>query len=182
MAATHLSRRRFLQMAASTATMTALAACAVQPTGSGEAGQAGAPAGETVKLSFFNRGGQFIEDVMNKQMSLYRESHPEIEFEINAVAGANHQEQLLLMVSSGTAPDIWFDANRTTGPLTRKGLTLNLEPFLEADPNFNEDDYVENVWIAQTYDGARWGLPWDSGAMCMAFNMDLFDQVGLEYP
>src|SRR5690606_14509013 len=90
---------------------------------------------------------------------------------------------LLLMVSSGTAPDVWFDANRTTGPLTRAGITLNLEPFIEADPNFNEDDFVgPSVWTSVTYDGARWGLPWDSGAMCMAFNMDLFDQAGIEYP
>ncbi len=42
---------------------------------------------------------------------------------------------------------------------------MNLEPFLEADDDFNEDDFVANVWIAQTYDGARWGLPWDSGPM-----------------
>jgi multiple sugar transport system substrate-binding protein len=135
-----------------------------------------------VTLSFFNRGGQFIEDVMNQQIELYRQTNPEINFTINAVAGANHQEALLLQVSSGTAPDIWFDANRTTGPLTRQGLTLNLEPFFEADDDFNEDDYVPNIWIAQTYDGARWGLPWDSGAMAMAFNMDLFDAAGIAYP
>jgi multiple sugar transport system substrate-binding protein len=115
-------------------------------------------------------------------MDLYRESHPEIEFEINAVAEANHQQALLLMVSSNTAPDVWFDANRTTGPLTNAGLTMNLEPFLEADANFNEDDFVANVWFTSTYDGARWGLPWDSGAMVMAYNMDHFDQAGLDYP
>ena len=119
---------------------------------------------------------------MDQQMSLYREANPNIEFEINAVAGASHQEALLIMISAGTGPDMWFDANRTTGPLTRKGVTTNLEPYFEADPDFSEDDYVENVWIAQTYDGARWGIPWDSGAMLMAFNIDLFDEVGVPHP
>ena len=57
-----------------------------------------------------------------------------------------------------------------------------MSPYFEADPDFNEDDYVENVWIAQTYDGARWGIPWDSGAMLMAFNIDLFDEVGVPHP
>ena len=47
-----------------------------------------------VTLNFFNRGGQFIEDVMDQQMALYKETHPEIEFEINAVAGASHQEPI----------------------------------------------------------------------------------------
>lgn len=181
-----MSRRTFLRITAGTVAIASLAACAPVPgaaTGGGAVtGAEAAPAAEGVTLSFFNRGGQFIENVMSQQMELYRETHPEINFEINAVAGANHQEALLLQISSGTAPDVWFDANRTTGPLTRKGVTMNLEPFLEADPNFNEDDYVENVWIAQTYDGARWGLPWDSGAMVMAFNKDLFDQAGIDYP
>jgi multiple sugar transport system substrate-binding protein len=177
----NISRRNFLRLAAGGIALTTVAACAV-PVQPGATGEAAAPAADGVTLSFFNRGGAFIEGVMNQQMELYRETHPEINFTINAVAGANHQEALLLQVSSGTAPDIWFDANRTTGPLTRKGLTMNLEPFLEADADFNEDDYVANVWIAQTYDGARWGLPWDSGAMAMAFNKDLFDAAGVAHP
>ncbi len=177
-----LSRRAFLQLTAGSAAVTALAACAgpvAAPAGSeGEA----AVGAEGVTLSFLNRGGQFIEDVMGQQMDLYRQANPEINFEINAVAGASHQEMLLTMIASNTGPDIWFDANRTTGPLTKRGVTTNLEPFIEADPEWNEDDFIENVWIAQTYDGARWGLPWDSGAMTMAFNKEHFDAAGIEYP
>ncbi|MCY4083224.1 MAG: sugar ABC transporter substrate-binding protein [Caldilineaceae bacterium] len=175
---TDMSRRSFLQLAAGSTAVAALAACA-PPVPAGTTTDASA---EPITLNFFNRGGQFIENVMDQQMSLYRESNPNIEFEINAVAGASHQEALLIMISAGTGPDMWFDANRTTGPLTRKGVTTNLEPYFEADPDFNEDDYVENVWIAQTYDGARWGIPWDSGAMLMAFNIDLFDEAGVPHP
>lgn len=185
-----LSRRDFLNLAAGTAAGTLLAACAPTTTQVVEKVVTvevekiveKAPAREPITLNFFNRGGQFIANVMDQQMKLYQESHPEINFEINAVAGYSHQEALLIMIAAGTGPDVWFDANRTTGPLTRKGVTLDLEPFLEADPNFNEDDYVENVWIAQTYDGKRWGLPWDSGAMTMAFNIDLLDAAGVDYP
>ncbi len=140
------------------------------------------PVEEPVVLNFLNRGGEYIAGVMDQQMSLYRESHPEISFEINAVPGYSHQETLLMMIAGGVGPDIWFDANRTTGMLTKKGVTLNLEPYLEADPDFNEDDYIPNCWIAQTYDNARWGLPWDSGAMVMAFDIDLFDEAGIDYP
>jgi multiple sugar transport system substrate-binding protein len=137
---------------------------------------------EPVTLNFFNRGGAYIAEVMDSQMKLYQQSHPEISFEINAVADYSHQEALLMMIAAGTGPDVWFDANRTTGMLTRRGVTMDLEPFLEGDPNFKEEDYIDNCWIAQTYDGKRWGLPWDSGAMCMTFNMEHFDKAGLEYP
>lgn len=173
-----ISRRRFLQFTAGSTAALALAACAAPTAAPGGDGAAA----EGVTLSFLNRGGQFIEDVMGQQMDLYRESNPDVNFEINAVAGVSHQEMLLTMIASNTGPDIWFDANRTTGPLTRKGVTTNLEPFIEADASFNEDDYVDNVWIAQTYDGARWGLPWDSGAMVIGFNVDLFEQAGVPTP
>ena len=177
MARHNLSRRDFMRVSGVAAGSLALAACAVAPVApSGDMGP------EAVTINFFNRGGAFIEGVMDTQMALYRESNPHVEFEINAVAGYSHQEALLLMISAGTGPDCWFDANRTTGMLTRKGVTTDLEPYLAADPTFNEDDYVPNVWIAQTYDGKRWGLPWDSGAMCLGYDKDIFDAADLEYP
>ena len=176
-----LSRRSFLQLTAGSVAMSALVACAA-PVAAPAGGEEGSAAAEAITLSFLNRGGQFIEDVMGQQMDLYRESNPDVNFEINAVAGASHQEMLLTMIASNTGPDIWFDANRTTGPLTRRGVTLNLEPFIEADANWNDDDFVDNVWIAQTYDGARWGLPWDSGSMLIGYNKALFDEVGLDHP
>ncbi len=177
MARHNLSRRDFMRVSGVAAGSLALAACAVAPVApSGDMGP------EAVTINFFNRGGAFIEGVMDTQMALYRESNPHVEFEINAVAGYSHQEALLLMISAGTGPDCWFDANRTTGMLTRKGVTTDLEPYLAADPTFNEDDYVPNVWIAQTYDGKRWGLPWDSGAMCLGYDKDIFDAAGLDYP
>ncbi len=177
MARHNLSRRDFMRVSGVAAGSLALAACAVAPVAPG-----GDMGPEAITINFFNRGGAFIEGVMDTQMELYRESNPHVEFEINAVAGYSHQEALLLMISAGTGPDCWFDANRTTGMLTRKGVTTDLEPYLAADPTFNEDDYVPNVWIAQTYDGKRWGLPWDSGAMCLGYDKDIFDAAGLEYP
>lgn len=177
MARHNLSRRDFMRVSGVAAGSLALAACAVAPVApSGDMGP------EAVTINFFNRGGAFIEGVMDTQMALYRESNPHVEFEINAVAGYSHQEALLLMISAGTGPDCWFDANRTTGMLTRKGVTTDLEPYLDADPTFDENDYVPNVWIAQTYDGKRWGLPWDSGAMCLGYDKDIFDAAGLDYP
>ena len=177
MARHNLSRRDFMRVSGVAAGSLALAACAVAPVAPG-----GDMGPEAITINFFNRGGAFIEGVMDTQMELYRESNPHVEFEINAVAGYSHQEALLLMISAGTGPDCWFDANRTTGMLTRKGVTTDLEPYLAADPTFEEEDYVPNVWIAQTYDGKRWGLPWDSGAMCLGYDKDIFDAAGLEYP
>lgn len=183
-----VSRRDFLELAAVTAAGTIVSACAPQVVTKEVEKEVTrevekeVPVEKEITLNFLNRGGEYIAGVMDEQMSLFKESRPNISFEINAVPGYSHQETLMMMIAGGVGPDIWFDANRTTGMLTQKGVTLNLEPYLAADPKFKEDDYVKNVWAAQTYDGKRWGLPWDSGAMVMFFDKDLFDEAGIDYP
>lgn len=140
------------------------------------------PEVEEVTLNFFNRGGEYIEMVMGEQMKLFKELRPDISFELNAVAGYSHQEALLMMLAAGTGPDVWFDSIRTTGMLTRKGVTMDLEPFLAADPNFNEDDFIDLAFVCQMVDGKRYGLPWDSGALALFYNKELFDKAGIDYP
>ena len=177
---TELSRRSFLQLAAGSTAVAALAACAPPAVPAGTTTDASA---EPVTLNFFNRGGQFIENVMDQQMSLYRESNPNIEFEINAVAGASHQEALLIMISAGTGPDMWFDANRTTGPLTRRGVTTNLEPYFEADPDLSEDDYGRKCLDRPNLRRRSLGASPGTVAPCSWPSIStLFDEVGVPHP
>jgi len=135
-----------------------------------------------VKLNFFNRGGQYIFDTMDMQMKLYQKTHPDVTFEINSVTSYSHQEALLMMLAAGTGPDCWFDSVRTTGMLAKKGVVMPIDDYLSVRSDFKEDNFVLNTFDCQTYDGKRWGIPWDSGAEVIMINKKLFNQAKVPVP
>jgi len=140
------------------------------------------PAKEKVKLNFFNRGGEYVFQTMDLQIAEFKKIHPEYEFELNSVAGYSHQEALLMMLAAGTGPDCWFDSVRTTGLLARKGVVEPLDDYLAANPDFKKENFTDNTFSCQTYDGKIWGIPWDSGALLLFYNKNLFDKAGVAYP
>lgn len=180
-----LSRRNFLKMSAAVTGAVLPAAYAANTSATPLQGQyrvASFKASQAnVTLKFLSRGGEFIAGVVDQQIAAFREQHPEIEIQHDQAAG-DHVQRIQLDASAGTLPDAWFDANRTTGLWWHTDLIENLEPYLEQEPTFNEDDYVDYAWIAQTYEESRWGLPWDSGGMALLFNIDMFEEAGLPLP
>jgi len=136
---------------------------------------------DKVKLTFMSRGGEYIAGVVDQQIAAFSAIHPEIEVKQEAAAG-DFVQKIQLDAAAGNLADAWFDANRTTGPFFHAGLIENLEPYLEADSSFVEDDFIEQAFIAQTYEGSRWGLPWDSGAMALIYNIDLLNEAGVDLP
>ena len=177
------SRRHFLKTSALATAGVALAACVPTPAGAPqEGGQAAAPGSAPVHINFFNRGGEYVFQTMDLQIAEFKKVHPEYEFELNEVAGYSHQEALLNMLAAGNGPDCWFDSVRTTGMLARKGVVEPIDDYLEAETSFDPANFTENTFSCQTFDGKIWGIPWDSGALLIMYNKDLFDEAGVPYP
>lgn len=175
------SRRDFLKTSAVVGAGMALAACVAAPAGA-PAGEAGTAAKEGVKINFFNRGGEYVFQTMDLQIAEFKKTHPEYEFELNEVAGFSHQEALLNMLAAGNGPDCWFDSVRTTGMLARKGVVEPIDDYLAANSSFNKDNFTDNTFSCQTFDGKIWGIPWDSGALLIMYNKKLFDEAKVPYP
>jgi multiple sugar transport system substrate-binding protein len=58
---------------------------------------------------------------------------------------------------------------------------LSLEPFLEAEPSFDPDDFFPLLLTQYRRDGEIWGLPAEAQPYVIEYNQDLFDAVGREY-
>ena len=136
---------------------------------------------DKVQITFMSRGGEYITGVVDQQIAAFNEVYPDIEVRQDSAAG-DFVQRIQLDAAAGTLSDAWFDANRTTGPFFHAGLIEDLDPYLEADPSFIEDEFIEQAFIAQTYNDSRWGLPWDSGAMGMIYNIDLLNEAGVPLP
>ncbi|MFN8493177.1 MAG: extracellular solute-binding protein [Caldilineaceae bacterium] len=175
-----LSRRTFLKSTALTTVGMALAACVAPQAAS--PGSGAQPAKQGVKLHFFNRGGEYVFKTMDLQIAAFKKNQPDYDFEIDTVSGYSHQEALLNMLAAGNGPDCWFDSVRTTGMLARKGVVQEIDDFLSAEKTFKKENFTDNTFSCQTFDGKVWGIPWDSGAMLIMYNKKLFDAAKVPHP
>ncbi|MGD2078894.1 MAG: extracellular solute-binding protein, partial [Chloroflexota bacterium] len=74
----------------------------------------------------------------------------------------------------------WFPGD-FSNPETQAAI-LNLDPFLDADPDVNADDFYPAVFDAFTAQGQVWGLPGQVNITLIEYNKALFDEAGLDYP
>ncbi len=59
---------------------------------------------------------------------------------------------------------------------------LDLDPFLDADPAFPQEDYYPAFWHQCEQQGKIWCLPFDGNVRVIRYNKALFDAAGVAYP
>jgi multiple sugar transport system substrate-binding protein len=158
------------------------AGCGVPSGGGSGGGQAPAPGAPEGRLVIMSRADQSIFDLFKEQVKAFQETHPKIQIEIDHQEQAAWLEKFKAVVASGTPLDSAFANDSNAVPFARDGLTEDLEPYLARTKEFKEADYVEGSWFAMRYKGKRYGVPWDSGAYALFYNMDLLDAAGVPYP
>jgi multiple sugar transport system substrate-binding protein len=140
---------------------------------------ASAPQGSLLIMS---RADQSILELFKAQVAAFQQEQPGIQIEIDHQDQAAWLEKFKTMAAAGTPLDSCFANDSNAVPFARDGLTEDLEPYLAKTKDFREADFAEGAWFAMKYKGKRYGLPWDSGAYALFYNMDLLDASGVPYP
>jgi ABC-type glycerol-3-phosphate transport system substrate-binding protein len=63
-----------------------------------------------------------------------------------------------------------------------QAAVLNLEPFLDADPELSQADFYSQALDTFTYQGQLWGLPAEMNISVINYNKTLFDEARVPYP
>lgn len=80
-----------------------------------------------------------------------------------------------------TQPDCYF--NSGSGVMTLDLSTiLSINPFMDADPDFDTSDLLPGVMDQITRDGSVWGYPISISPYLMAYNITSFEEAGLPLP
>ena len=136
------------------------------------------PVSSTIK--FQSRGGEPDLKAAKALVAAYNEVFPQKVVEIDHTTG-DHFQKVQLDIAAGLAPDVYFDASLRTGGIGwNKGIIESLEPYLKSD--FNQNEHIEQIWLAMTYGGNRISVPFDGGAEALFFNVDLFEAAGVPVP
>ena len=181
-----LSRRDFLRNSAIAAFVVGgLAACApaVQPAPGGEQGAA-APAGEAVTLTFvcdiINEGHVKVRDKWAQEFS---EQNPGVTVQHQPTANADYNTKIQTLFAAGTPPDIYRYLQEITPIITvsQKALHLQLDDYIAAD-DFDLSDFRPDAIKLYQWDGKTFALPRDYGNQNLFYNVDIFEEAGVEPP
>lgn len=132
----------------------------------------------TLQYSFW--GDDYTVQQKIKAAELYTVEHPNVSFEYIYCSGVDYQTKMQTWFSSGDAPDIISTAVDIMVPYLDTGSFEDLSDRVK-------NDGLEKAWMPElveffTHDGKLLSAPNQYVTTVLAYNKDLFDQAGVEYP
>lgn len=91
------------------------------------------------------------------------------------------------MMTASDLPDIFYVGPESVSQYVDYGYILDIQPYLD-DLGISTDDLMQDVLASYRYDGETTGdgdlyaLPKDGSVFAYAYNKELFDEAGLDYP
>ena len=180
-----VSRRMFLKGVLAAGAAGALTGCTtVAPmTGSNDAqpaqGSAAQPAGEITTVTFLIWGGEIETQAWENRRQGFIERYPDLDVEVTIPPG-NYTEKLTAMIASGTAPDTFVSLDLRCD--AERGLILALDDFVASDPDFDAEDWFPGLLETTQVGGVQYALPGGLGPQVLFWNVDFFEEAGLENP
>ena len=142
-------------------------------------------AGETgkEKLVVWSMGADEQKKATEEMRAAFEKAHPEIEVEHSVIPTSDHvwDQKMTAALSAGTGPDVMMMSPDYYGLYSKYFVDLN--PYVEKDGI--DLDSVITEGMAEPYyrpDGKLEAMPLYQNCFVLAYNKDMFDSVGVEYP
>lgn len=184
-----ISRREFLKAASLAALSGMMAACAppVAPVTTPAAPAATpttapvaptpTPAPEKITIRY---GIHDLPEAREEMLKLFYERYPNIEVKIEQIL--DFHTKVPAMAAAGTLPDVTRMWEAMVLDMGRAGQVIDLNPFVEIEPDFHPEDFIEVFWNYPVVEGKRYGIADAAAPHVCFYNQDLLDQAGVPYP
>lgn len=120
------------------------------------------------------------EEAANELLEEFNEEHPDIEVETVITTWDTMANQIRVALDSGTVPDVITELTSRIQVYARADQLTDVSDWY--DDEMPLDDFYEAAIETASLDGSIYGVPfrWDAGSMI--YNIDLFDEAGLDGP
>jgi multiple sugar transport system substrate-binding protein len=108
-------------------------------------------------------------------------AHPDISVKVEVADWDSYWEKLRVQMAGGTPPDVFAMDAPLYPDWQSRGVLLNLQPYLDAEPELLEGVFPVTMEAYLTPEG-YFGLPRDFQTIVLYYNKDMFDAAGLDYP
>jgi multiple sugar transport system substrate-binding protein len=119
--------------------------------------------------------------VWNEIARAFEAGHPGTTVDVQLADWDSYWEKLRVQVAGGTPPDVFAMSPPLYPDWQSRGVLLNMQPYLDADPTTLDGIYPVTLTAYQTPDG-YFGLPRDFQTIVLYYNKDMFDAAGVAYP
>jgi multiple sugar transport system substrate-binding protein len=151
--------------------------------GGGAAPAATKPAASNapVTISMMMWGDPAELDVWKQIVADFHTASPNITVNVDVSDWDSYWTKLKTLLSAGTPPDVFAMDAPLYLDYQSRGVLLNLQPYLDKNPDMLKGVYPQTLEAYKTPDG-MYGLPRDFQTIALFYNKDMFDAAGVAYP
>lgn len=158
------------------------------PSGTSPSAEPGNKPGDSITIEFMGHGNPNERKIFEQLIARFEQEYPHVTVKYTSVPPGEYSQKLTTLVTSGSAPDVFYASGPEFFRFAEADILLNLNPMLNETDIFNPDNVWEQALDRYRYDGSQvgqgdlYGLPKDVGPWAFVYNKTLFDQAGLDYP
>jgi multiple sugar transport system substrate-binding protein len=141
-----------------------------------------APEPEMIEIEYV---GYEPDDVHTQAFDKFKDVRPDVNMLISPTMGSWPEmlAKINARIAAGDPPDIAIMA--TYGPCRiwmRKDIVYDLQPFLDADSDYDDDPVAPALLDLYRVDGKLFALPKDYVTHAVIYNKGVLDDAGVDYP
>ena len=138
---------------------------------------------DKVTVNFFHRWpNEPKNSYINSLIDEFEAANPDIDIFCHCVLYDSYKEKIRVLVSTDALPDVFFSWSGVFGEnLTRSGRVLALDDVMARDSEWSSQ-IVEGQWAPFNYNGKQYGAPWSMDGKAFFYNVDVFNELGIEIP
>lgn len=138
---------------------------------------------DKVTVNFFHRWpNEPKNSYINSLIDEFEAANPDIDIVSDCVLNDSYKEKIRVLVSTDALPDMFFSWSGVFGEnLTRSGRVLALDDVMARDSEWSSQ-IVEGQWAPFNYNGKQYGAPWSMDGKAFFYNVDVFNELGIEIP
>ena len=110
----------------------------------------------------------------------FEETHPNTKIAVSLFPSRGFATRVLTALTAGEGPDVWYHYFATD--IASQGFLADLTPYIEAADFDPAERWFPIGNTRAVYNGQYYGVPRDATAGAIAYNKDMFDAAGLDYP
>lgn len=138
---------------------------------------------DKVTVNFFHRWpNEPKNSYINSLIDEFEAANPDIDIVSDCVLNDSYKEKIRVLVSTDALPDVFFSWSGVFGEnLTHSGRVLALDDVMARDSEWSSQ-IVEGQWAPFNYNGKQYGAPWSMDGKAFFYNVDVFNELGIEIP